>query len=109
MRRRTVSKKVQVELGQYWEDALHSLKGPAACHRFRKYRGRIGAIELEPIQENPQRPASLASWKPMKTQSFLIRTTGEYHLPYHHLYCEKNPYLDPTYRPTLSGVLKDAA
>ncbi len=64
-----------IELGQYWEDALHGLRDLPNIADIRNY-GLIGAIEFEPIAGSPGKRAFNAF-----TQAFqngaLIRVTGD--------------------------------
>ncbi|HEY0920684.1 aspartate aminotransferase family protein [Devosia sp.] len=63
------------ELGQYWEDALHSLKGERHVVDIRNI-GLVGAVELEPIAGQPTKRAFSAFVKAFE-QGALIRTTGD--------------------------------
>jgi len=63
------------ELGKYWEDALHSLKGLPHVLDIRNL-GLIGAVELEPIAGSPTKRAFSAFVKAFE-QGILIRTTGD--------------------------------
>ena len=63
------------ELGPYWEDALHSLKGEPHVIDIRNI-GLIGAIELEPIAGQPTKRAFSAFVKAFE-RGALIRTTGD--------------------------------
>ena len=63
------------ELGQYWEDAVHSLKGLPHVIDLRNL-GLIGAIELEPIPGSPTKRAFTAFLKAFE-KGLLIRTTGD--------------------------------
>ncbi len=63
------------ELGAYWEDALHSLKGEPHVIDIRNI-GLIGAIELEPIAGAPTKRAFSAFVKAFENGA-LIRTTGD--------------------------------
>ncbi|WP_112321168.1 aspartate aminotransferase family protein [Oceanibium sediminis] len=63
------------ELGPYWEDALHSLKGLPNVIDIRNM-GLIGAIELEPIAGAPTQRAFSAFLKAYE-KGCLIRTTGD--------------------------------
>jgi len=63
------------ELGQHWEDALHSLKGEPHVIDIRNI-GLVGAIELEPIQGQPTKRAFSAFLKGFEN-GLLIRTTGD--------------------------------
>jgi beta-alanine--pyruvate transaminase len=63
------------ELGKYWEDALHSLKGLPHVIDIRNL-GLVGAIELEPIAGSPTKRAFAAFVKAFES-GILIRTTGD--------------------------------
>ena len=63
------------ELGPYWEDALHSLKGLPHVIDIRNY-GLIGAIELYPIAGEPTKRAFTAFLNAFE-KNILIRTTGD--------------------------------
>jgi len=63
------------ELGQYWEDALHSLKGEPHVIDIRNI-GLVGAIELEPIPGQPSKRAFSAFLRAFET-GLLMRTTGD--------------------------------
>ena len=63
------------ELGPYWEDALHSLKGEPHVIDIRNI-GLVGAIELEPIAGQPTKRAFSAFVKAFE-RGALIRTTGD--------------------------------
>jgi beta-alanine--pyruvate transaminase len=63
------------ELGPYWEDALHSLKGEPHVIDIRNI-GLIGAIELAPIPGEPTKRAFSAFLKAFE-RGALIRTTGD--------------------------------
>ena len=63
------------ELGKYWEDALHSLKGLPHVIDIRNL-GLIGAVELEPIAGSPTKRAFSAFVKAVEA-GILIRTTGD--------------------------------
>ena len=63
------------ELGKYWEDALHSLKGLPHVIDIRNL-GLIGAVELEPIAGSPTKRAFSAFVKAFEA-GILIRTTGD--------------------------------
>ena len=64
------------ELADYWEDALHSLEGPAARHRHPQprpgRRDRAGADRRRSRPSAPSPPSSKAFEK-----GLLIRTTGD--------------------------------
>ncbi len=63
------------ELADYWEDALHSLKGEPHVIDIRNI-GLIGAIELAPIPGSPTKRAFSAFVKAFE-RGALIRTTGD--------------------------------
>jgi beta-alanine--pyruvate transaminase len=63
------------ELGPYWEQALHSLKGLPHVIDIRNI-GLVGAIELEPIAGSPTKRAFSAFVKAFE-DGLLIRTTGD--------------------------------
>ena len=63
------------ELGKYWEDGLHSLKGLPHVIDIRNI-GLVGAIELEPIAGQPTKRAFSAFIKAFEAGA-LIRTTGD--------------------------------
>ena len=63
------------ELGPYWEDALHSLKGEPHVIDIRNI-GLVGAIELESIPGEPTKRAFSAFVKAFE-RGLLIRTTGD--------------------------------
>jgi len=63
------------EIGKYWEDALHSLKGLPHVIDIRNL-GLVGAVELEPIAGSPTKRAFSAFVKAFET-GILIRTTGD--------------------------------
>jgi beta-alanine--pyruvate transaminase len=62
-------------ISQYWEDALHSLKGLPHVIDIRNI-GLIGAIELEPIPGSPTKRAFQAFLKAYES-NLMIRTTGD--------------------------------
>ncbi len=63
------------DIAQYWEDALHSLKGLPHVIDIRNL-GLIGAVELEPIAGSPTKRAFSAFVKAYEA-GILIRTTGD--------------------------------
>ncbi len=63
------------ELAQYWEDALHSLKGLPHVIDIRNL-GLIGAVELEPIAGSPTKRA-FSAFVQAYEKGILIRTTGD--------------------------------
>lgn len=91
------------ELGAYWEDALHSLKGLPHVTDIRNL-GLIGAIELAPIEGAPTQRAFNAFLKAYE-KGILIRTTGDIIAMSPPLIIEKS-HIDQLIG-TLSEVLKD--
>ena len=63
------------ELGAYWADALHSLKGLPHVIDIRNL-GLIGAVELEPIAGEPTKRA-FSCFLDAFEHDLLIRTTGD--------------------------------
>lgn len=63
------------DIGQYWEDALHSLKDAKHVIDIRNI-GLIGAIELEPIAGEPTKRA-FSCFLDAYERGLLIRTTGD--------------------------------
>ncbi len=63
------------ELGGYWADALHSLKGLPHVVDIRNL-GLIGAVELEPIAGEPTKRA-FSCFLDAFESNLLIRTTGD--------------------------------
>lgn len=63
------------DMGAYWADALHSLKGLPHVIDIRN-DGMIGAVELEPIAGQPTRRAFQAFLDAYEA-GILIRTTGD--------------------------------
>ncbi len=63
------------ELGGYWADALHSLKGLPHVIDIRNL-GLIGAVELEPIAGEPTKRA-FSCFLDAFESNLLIRTTGD--------------------------------
>ena len=63
------------ELGAYWADALHSLKGLPHVIDIRNL-GLIGAVELEPIAGEPTKRA-FSCFLDAFESNLLIRTTGD--------------------------------
>ena len=63
------------EITQYWEDALHSMRGLPRVVDVRNI-GLVGAIELEPIEGAPTKRAFSAFIKAYES-GLLIRTTGD--------------------------------
>jgi beta-alanine--pyruvate transaminase len=90
------------ELGKYWEDGLHSLKGLPHVIDIRNI-GLVGAVELEPIAGEPTKRAFSAFVKAFE-QGLLIRTTGDIIALSPPLIIEK-AQID-TLIETLGGILK---
>ena len=90
------------EMGKYWEDALHSLRGLPHVIDIRNL-GLIGAIELEPIAGSPTKRAFSAFVKAFES-GILIRTTGDIIAMSPPLIVEKQ-HIDQLIG-TLSGILK---
>jgi len=63
------------ELGEYWADALHSLRDLSMVVDIRNI-GLVGAIELEPIPGSPTKRAFTAFLRAFE-DGLLIRTTGD--------------------------------
>jgi beta-alanine--pyruvate transaminase len=63
------------EIAQYFEDALHSLKGLPHVIDIRNI-GLVGAIELEPIAGEPTKRAFQA-FLDAYDKGLMIRTTGD--------------------------------
>jgi beta-alanine--pyruvate transaminase len=63
------------EIGEYWADALHSLKDAPNVIDVRNI-GLVGAIELKPIDGQPTKRAFSAFVKAFE-KGLLIRTTGD--------------------------------
>ena len=63
------------DMAQYWEDAIHSLKGTRNVIDLRNL-GIIGAVELEPIAGAPTKRAFSAFLKAYE-EGLLVRTTGD--------------------------------
>ncbi|WEX11313.1 aspartate aminotransferase family protein [Chelativorans sp. AA-79] len=63
------------EIGQHWEDALHSLKDAPHVIDIRNI-GLVGAIELEPIPGQPTKRAFSAFLNAFE-KGLLMRTTGD--------------------------------
>jgi beta-alanine--pyruvate transaminase len=90
------------EISQYWEDALHSLKGLPHVIDIRNI-GLIGAIELESIPGSPTKRAFQAFLKAYES-NLMIRTTGDIIALSPPLIIEKS-HIDQIVD-TLSNVLK---
>jgi beta-alanine--pyruvate transaminase len=90
-------------LGQYWEDALHALKGIRNVIDIRNL-GLIGAIELAPIPGKPTARAFKAFLDAYE-KGLLIRTTGDIIAMSPPLIVEK-PDIDKIFD-ILSDVLKN--
>ena len=65
-----------IEIGQYWEDAIHSLKGAPNVVDIRNF-GLIGAIELSPRDGKPGARGYDVFTKCFHDKDLLIRTTGD--------------------------------
>jgi beta-alanine--pyruvate transaminase len=63
------------ELGEYFADALHSLKGLPHVVDIRNI-GLVGAVELEPIEGQPAKRA-FAAFLSAYESGLMIRTTGD--------------------------------
>jgi beta-alanine--pyruvate transaminase len=90
------------DISQYWEDALHSLKGLPHVIDIRNI-GLIGAIELEPIPGSPTKRAFQAFLKAYES-NLMVRTTGDIIALSPPLIIEKS-HIDQIVE-TLSNVLK---
>src|SRR5690606_21028828 len=90
------------ELGKYWEEGLHSLKGERHVIDIRNI-GLVGAVELEPLAGQPTRRAFAAFVKAFEA-GILIRTTGDIIAMSPPLIVEKS-HID-TLIETLRGILK---
>ena len=64
------------ELAQYWEDAVHSLKGHPYVIDIRNI-GLVAGIEMEPIKGEPTKRATKALDSAFFDNDLLIRTTGD--------------------------------
>ena len=65
-----------IELGQYWEDAIHSLKELPNVIDIRNF-GLVGAIELSPRDGQPGARAYDVLTKCFHEKGLLVRTTGD--------------------------------
>ncbi|MBC7655663.1 MAG: aspartate aminotransferase family protein [Frankiaceae bacterium] len=65
-----------IEIGQYWEDAIHSLKDAPNVVDIRNF-GLIGAIELAPRDGKPGARGYDVFTKCFHDKDLLIRTTGD--------------------------------
>ena len=65
-----------IELGPYWEDAIHALKGLPNVIDIRNF-GLIGAIELAPREGKPGARAFDVFTKCFHEKDLLIRVTGD--------------------------------
>lgn len=63
------------EIGRYFEDAIHSLKGEPNVIDLRNL-GLVGAVELEPIPGKPSKRAFEVFLKCYE-KGLLVRTTGD--------------------------------
>lgn len=64
------------DLAEYWEDAIHSLKGIRNIIDIRNL-GLIGAIELEPMDGKPTQRAYNVLCEAFNNQKTLLRVTGD--------------------------------
>jgi beta-alanine--pyruvate transaminase len=64
------------KLSNYWEDAIHSLKGLRNVIDIRNL-GLIGAVELEPIKGKPTKRAYNVLCEAFFNQKTLLRVTGD--------------------------------
>jgi beta-alanine--pyruvate transaminase len=65
-----------IELGGYWEDAIHSLKGVPNVIDIRNF-GLIGAIELAPRDGKPGARAFDVFTRCFLEKNLMVRTTGD--------------------------------
>jgi beta-alanine--pyruvate transaminase len=65
-----------IELGGYWEDAIHALKGLPNVIDIRNF-GLIGAIELSPREGKPGARAFDVFTRCFHEKSLMVRTTGD--------------------------------
>ena len=65
-----------IELGQYWEDGLHSLKELPHVVDIRNF-GLIGAVELEARKDQPGARGYEIFTKCFHEKELLVRTTGD--------------------------------
>ncbi|MHB1103777.1 MAG: omega-aminotransferase AptA [Devosia sp.] len=90
------------EIGKYWEEALHSLKGERHVIDVRNI-GLVGAVELDPVARQPTKRAFAAFVKAFEA-GILIRTTGDIIAMSPPLIVERS-HID-TLVETLRGILK---
>jgi beta-alanine--pyruvate transaminase len=90
------------EIGDYWADALHALKGLPHVIDVRNL-GLVGSVELEPIAGEPAKRAFTAFLNSFE-KGALIRTTGDIIAMSPPLIAEKKD-IDQLVG-TLAGVLK---
>jgi beta-alanine--pyruvate transaminase len=90
------------EMGRYFEEGLHSLKGEPHVIDIRNI-GLVGAVELQPIAGAPTKRAFSAFLKAYEA-GILIRTTGDIIAMSPPLIVEKS-HID-TLVETLRGILK---
>ncbi|MHB1110433.1 MAG: omega-aminotransferase AptA [Devosia sp.] len=90
------------EIGKYWEEALHSLKGERHVIDVRNI-GLVGAVELDPVAGQPTKRAFAAFVKAFEA-GILIRTTGDIIAMSPPLIVERS-HID-TLVETLRGILK---
>jgi beta-alanine--pyruvate transaminase len=93
------------EIGGYWEEALHALKGLPHVIDIRN-TGLVGAIELEPMPGQPARRAFDVFLSAFQN-GLLIRTTGDIIALSPPLIIDK-PQIDELFD-KLAGILKRAA
>ena len=77
-------------LWEYWEDAVHSLRGLPHVKDIRNM-GLIGAVELESIPGKVTKRATEAFLKAYD-KGLLIRTTGGYYCVFSAAHYRKTPY-----------------
>jgi beta-alanine--pyruvate transaminase len=65
-----------IELGQYWEDAIHGLKGLPNVIDIRNF-GLVGAIELAPREGVPGARGYEVFTKCFHDKGLMVRTTGD--------------------------------
>jgi beta-alanine--pyruvate transaminase len=65
-----------IELGQYWEDAIHALKGLPNVIDIRNF-GLIGAVELAPREGAPGARGYDAFNRAFHDQNLMVRCTGD--------------------------------
>ena len=65
-----------IELGQYWEDGIHSLKELPNVIDIRNF-GLVGAVEMSPREGQPGARAYDVFTKCFHEKDLLVRTTGD--------------------------------